>query len=240
MNPLKKFARIAAITAALAITASITAFAVEFPCTGYLTGNNVNMRSGPDTIYGSYGKISVGDTVQLIGQEGNWFKISTPLAACGYAYISADYISTSAAAATSKASSAITYGGASGNVSAGQRVVQIAEQFLGLPYVYGGSTPAGFDCSGFTSYVFKQLGYTLHRVSADQINNGVPVSKSELQPGDLLLFKKQGASRIHHVGIYVGDGMMIHSPQTGDVIKYASIVNGYYNDCYYAARRIVH
>lgn len=238
MNPLKKFARIAAITAALTITATITTFAVEFPCTGYSTGDSLNIRSGPDTIYGTYGQINTGDAVQLIGQEGNWYKISTPLAACGYAYISADYITTTAPAQV-RSVAPVIYGGTSGNVSAGQRVVQIAEQFLGLPYVYGGSTPAGFDCSGFTSYVFKQLGYTLNRVSADQINNGVPVSKSELQPGDLLLFKKQGAARIHHVGIYVGDGMMIHSPQTGDVIKYASIVNGYYNDCYYAARRIV-
>ena len=238
MNPLKKFARIAAITAALAITATITTFAVEFPCTGYSTGDSLNIRSGPDTIYGTYCQINTGDAVQLIGQEGNWYKISTPLAACGYAYISADYITTTAPAQV-RSVAPVIYGGTSGNVSAGQRVVQIAEQFLGLPYVYGGSTPAGFDCSGFTSYVFKQLGYTLNRVSADQINNGVPVSKSELQPGDLLLFKKQGAARIHHVGIYVGDGMMIHSPQTGDVIKYASIVNGYYNDCYYAARRIV-
>lgn len=237
MNHLKKFACVAAIAVALSATAAATAFATDFPCTGYSTGSCLNIRSGPGTDYGSYCQINVGDSVQLIGREGNWYKISTSLAACGYAYISADYISTEKPVA--KTSAQVTYGGASGAVSAGQRVVQIAEQFLGLPYVYGGSTPAGFDCSGFTSYVYKQLGYTLHRVSADQINNGVPVSKSELQPGDLLLFKKQGASRIHHVGIYVGDGMMIHSPQTGDVIKYASIVNGYYNDCYYAARRIV-
>ena len=77
-------------------------------------------------------------------------------------------------------------------------------------------------------------------VSAEQIHNCIPVSKSELVPGDLLLFKKKGASRIHHVGIYAGNGMMIHSPQTGDVIRYTSVVSGYYNDCYYAARRIVH
>ena len=128
----------------------------------------------------------------------------------------------------------VIYGGTSGNVSAGQRVVQIAEQFLGLPYVYGGSAPAGFDCSGFTSYVFKQLGYTLNRVSADQINNGVPVSKSELQPGDLLLFKKQGAARIHHVGIYVGDGMMIHC---GSPISYTDLSRSYWQEHFYGYAR---
>lgn len=237
MSLMKKIARTVAITAAFIICATASTFAIEFPCTGYSTGSGVNIRSGPATTYGSYCKINRGDTVQLIGQEGNWYQISTSLAACGYAYVSADYISTTIPTISMPS---VTYGNSAGNVSAGQRVVRIAEQFLGLPYVYGGSTPAGFDCSGFTSYVFKQLGYTLNRVSADQIQNGVPVSKSELQPGDLLLFKKSGASRIHHVGIYVGDGLMIHSPQTGDVIKYTSIVNGYYNNCYYAARRIVH
>jgi cell wall-associated NlpC family hydrolase len=222
----------------LSLSATTVAFAIQFPCTGYLTGDNVNIRSGPDTTYGSYGKFSYGTALELIGEENNWFRISTPLAACGYAFVSADYISTTKPEPRVSASG--TYGGVSGNISAGQRVVKIAEQFLGLPYVYGGSTPAGFDCSGFTSYVFKQFGYTLNRVSADQIHNGIPVSKSELVPGDLLLFKKKGASRIHHVGIYAGNGMMIRSPQTGDVIRYTSVVSGYYNDCYYAARRIVH
>ena len=122
MNPLKKFARIAAITAALAITATITTFAVEFPCTGYSTGDSLNIRSGPDTIYGTYGQINTGDAVQLIGQEGNWYKISTPLAACGYAYISAEYITTTAPAQV-RSVAPVIYGGTSGNVSAGQRVV---------------------------------------------------------------------------------------------------------------------
>ena len=238
MNLLKKIAGIAAITAMLLASLETATFAIEFPCTGYSTGSGVNIRSGPATSFGSYCKINRGDAVELIGQEGDWYKISTSLAACGYAYISADYISTTMPAAISVPD--VTYGNSAASTSAGQRVVRIAEQFLGLPYVYGGSTPSGFDCSGFTSYVFGQMGYSLNRVSADQIENGIPVSKSELQPGDLLLFKKKGASRIHHVGIYVGDGMMIHSPQTGDVVKYTSIVNGYYNNCYYAARRIIY
>lgn len=211
-------------------------YAVTYPCTGYSTGDSVNVRSGPATSYGSYGKINYGEPVTVTSLADGWYQISYPLAESGIAYISADYVSLTVPAP--RAEAPVNYGSAA-SLSAGERVVQIAEQYLGIPYVYGGSTPAGFDCSGFTSYVFKQLGYSLYRSSYQQINNGVPVSKSELQPGDLLLFKRQGASRIHHVGIYVGDGMMIHSPQTGDVIKYTSIVSGYYNNCYYAARRIV-
>lgn len=234
---IKKILRVTAAVLLLMIFTTVSAFAIDFPCDGYLVGQNVHLRCGPDTSYGSYGTFDYGTKYQLLALEGNWYKVSTPLAACGYGYVSANYISTTA---PSTNPGAVSYSGISANASAGQRVVQIAEQFLGLPYVYGGSTPAGFDCSGFTSYVYKQLGYKLNRVSADQIENGIPVSKSELMPGDLLLFKKKNASRIHHVGIYVGDGMMIHSPQTGDVIKYASIVSGYYNDCYYAARRIIY
>ncbi|MBQ4087833.1 MAG: C40 family peptidase [Clostridia bacterium] len=234
MNCFKKVARITAATLAIVIAAATTSFATTYPCAGYVSGTGVNLRSGPDTTHGVYEQMTYGTPVNILAKEGNWYKVSTPLAACGYAYLSADYVGIGEAPQITKQA-----GGATGSVSAGQRVVQIAEQFLGLPYVYGGSTPAGFDCSGFTSYVYKQMGYTLNRVSADQIYNGIPVSKSELLPGDIILFKKKNATRIHHVGIYVGNGMMIHSPQTGDVIKYASIVNGYYNDCYYAARRII-
>ena len=218
------------------LCSTASSFAATYPCTGYSTGDNVNVRSGPSTSYQSYGKINYGESATVLSLENGWYKIRYTPAETGVAYISADYVSLTVPA--ERANATVSYGSFASN-SAGERVVQIAEQFLGLPYIYGGSTPGGFDCSGFTSYVFKQLGYSLYRSSYQQINNGIPVSKSELKPGDLLLFKRQGASRIHHVGIYVGDGMMIHSPQTGDVIKYTSIVSGYYNNCYYAARRIV-
>ena len=211
-------------------------FAVSYPFTGYSTGDNVNVRSGPATSYDSYGKINYGELATVLALENGWYKVSYSPAESGVAYISADYISLTPPAKRSDAD--VSYG-TPAFVSAGERIVKIAEQYLGTPYLYGGATPAGFDCSGFTSYVFKQMGYNLYRSSYQQLNNGIPVSKSELKPGDLLLFKRQGASRIHHVGIYVGNGMMIHSPQTGDVVKYTSVVTGYYNNCYYAARRIV-
>ena len=234
MFSIRKTALTLALTLVLAFSMTTVTFAAEYPCDGYITGSGVNMRSGPDTTFGTYGQFDFGYSFKILEKESNWYKIETDLAACGYAYISADYV------AIGKAPAPVSYGGISGNLSAGQRVVKIAEQFLGLPYLYGGSTPAGFDCSGFTSYVYNEMGYKLNRVSADQLYNGIPVSKSELMPGDIVLFKRQGASRIHHVGIYVGDGMMIHSPQTGDVVKYSSIVSGYYNNCYYAARRIIY
>ena len=119
-----------------------------------------------------------------------------------------------------------------------QEILNEAAKYLGTPYVYGGSTPSGFDCSGFTSYVFKQCGITLQRVSRDQYaKNGTYVKKSDLMPGDLVFFGSGGT--VNHVGIYVGDGMMIHSPRTGDVVKYTSINSSYYTRNYIGAKRVI-
>jgi len=105
-------------------------------------------------------------------------------------------------------------------------------QFLGVPYVYGGAAPSGFDCSGFTMYVFAQVGVSLPHGSTEQFSYGVPVSRSQLQPGDLVFFHGLG-----HVGIYIGGNQMIHSPHTGDVVKISSLT-GWYTDTYEGARRI--
>ncbi len=119
-----------------------------------------------------------------------------------------------------------------------QNVIDTAESFLGLGYVWGGTTPAGFDCSGFVQYVYGQNGYSLTRTTYTQWDNdGTFVSKSELKPGDLVYFGSGGSPS--HVGLYVGDGMMIHSPRTGDVVKFSTIESGYYNDSYMGAKRIV-
>jgi peptidoglycan DL-endopeptidase CwlO len=98
-------------------------------------------------------------------------------------------------------------------------LISYSMKFLGVPYVWGGSTPSGFDCSGFTSYVFKNsVGISLPRVSRDQQRVGTAVSLNAVQPGDLIF----RGSPAHHVGIYIGNGQYIHAPQTGDVVKIAS------------------
>ncbi|MFV8829832.1 NlpC/P60 family protein [Alkalihalobacterium sp. APHAB7] len=105
-----------------------------------------------------------------------------------------------------------------GNSDKATAVINYSKQFLGTPYVWGGTTPSGFDCSGFTSYVFRSVGVNLPRTSRQQATVGVAVSPSQVQPGDLIF----RGSPIHHVGIYIGNGQYIHSPQTGDVVKISS------------------
>jgi cell wall-associated NlpC family hydrolase len=100
-------------------------------------------------------------------------------------------------------------------------VVGIAQRYLGVPYVYGGASPSGFDCSGLTMYCYAQVGVGLSHGATDQQHASTPVPLSALQPGDLVFFGS--ASYSYHVGIYVGGGSMIHAPHTGAVVSYGSI-----------------
>jgi len=112
-------------------------------------------------------------------------------------------------------------------------IIAYASKFLGTPYLWGGTTPEGFDCSGFTQYVYKHFGISIGRTTKDQIYDGVGVSRDQLQSGDLVFYGKSGIPS--HMGIYLGNGMYIHAPRTGDVIK----ISPYGRADYITARRII-
>lgn len=115
-------------------------------------------------------------------------------------------------------------------------IINYAHNFLGKPYVYGANGPNSFDCSGFTSYVFRHFGVTIPRTSQEQFGAGTLVAKSKLKAADLVFFNTY--SNIGHVGIYIGNGDFIHAASSGSV-KVSSLSEGYYNDRYAGARRLL-
>ncbi len=182
--------------------------------------SSVNFRSAASTSSTILGELKNGTSVTVLSTSNGWSKVSY---AGKTGYISADYlVSASNGTAITPSNNA-----ASVSISAKrQSVLNYAAQFLGVPYVYGGSTPSGFDCSGFTSYVFKNTVGSIPRVAQAQYDATTRVSKDNLLPGDLVFFGSSSSS-ISHVGIYVGNNQFIHSPNTGDVVKYDSLTGTY-------------
>lgn len=190
---------------------------------GFVKGDVVNIRSAASINSEVITTVPQGSTLVVYGDEEGWYKVS---ANGVVGYISKDYFTTEAIV-TSVAS------------TLGQAVVDEAMKHVGKAYVYGATGPNAFDCSGFTSYVYRQLGYNLNRVAADQANNGVYVEKSNLQPGDLVLFNNRGTSYIGHVGIYIGNNKMVHASTSSTGVIVTDLDSGYYTERYAGARRIV-
>ena len=124
----------------------------------------------------------------------------------------------------------------------GEQVVAYAKQYLGYKYTYGGASPStGFDCSGFTSYVYKHFGYNISRSSVAQASEGRKVAKKDLQPGDILIYKNRSLTRVGHVGIYIGNNKMIHASEPGVGVTITNIdsASHKYPQRYVMARRIL-
>lgn len=208
------------------LTASFASYASCAEADAYTTADILNVRTMPNTDSAVIGQCVYGSSVEIIGRENEWYKIKY---GNGCAYVHGDYVQTNAAPAAVQAQAPLM----------GQQVVNIAKQYIGTPYVYGGMSPAGFDCSGFVKYVYSQLGVNLNRVAEDQAKNGYAVTRDSLAPGDIICFSSgSGSSYISHVGIYVGDGKFIHSPRTGYTVTIENLNSGSYSRRYYCARRI--
>lgn len=239
---------------------------------GTITGNDVNLRTGPSTATARLTYLYRGDNVRVTGESGNWYAVTygdlsgyvyktyvslqtapssgsttllrsgsrgsavkqlqEQLILLGYLDDRADGIFgrlTDAAVRQYQRRNGLTVDGIAGKITLGQvsaeaqrvqTVVNAAKAHLGLPYLYGGTSPStGFDCSGLTQYAFRQAGITIPRVSYEQAAAGRAVPYSQLRVGDLVAFN----SPVSHVGIYVGNGQFIHSPRTGDVVKISKL-----------------
>jgi cell wall-associated NlpC family hydrolase len=118
----------------------------------------------------------------------------------------------------------------------GNQIVATARQMIGVPYVYGGANPGGFDCSGLVYYAYRQAGLKVPRTSEAQFRAAQPVALGAARPGDLLFFESGG--RISHVGIYIGAERFIHAPETGQTVKITAVGEPYYRQRFVAAGRI--
>ena len=119
----------------------------------------------------------------------------------------------------------------------GGQAVALAYQFLGIPYLWGGATPAGFDCSGLTMYVYAQLGIKLGHYTGFQYYEGRRVPRDQLEAGDLVFFHANSAGVPQHEGMYIGDGSFIHAPHTGDIVRISSLFDTRYALSYVGAVR---
>ena len=234
---------------------------------GKVTGDRVNMRSGASTSSRIVDVAAKGDKAYIIGLNNGWYKViydgsicyirSDYLELTEYPYENqkspnspkffrlgkSTGVAPSAAALNGSASGGLNSdnlgsSGSTGTTANGQAIVNKAKQYLGVPYVYGGASPSGFDCSGLVYYVLKSLGYSPYRTPADQYRQGTYVSKENLQPGDIVFFANTYASGISHVGIYAGNGQFIHAPNSRSVVSYADLTSGYWANHYYGGRRM--
>lgn len=203
---------------------------------GKITGNNVNLRSLPSTNSQILTRFPLGSIVTIVGYEDGWYSVVTGTSQEGWVH--QDFVSVvldNADNATAVSRSA--------NRSAGLvKLEDFAKSLLGKPYKYASNGPNSFDCSGFTSYVFKNFGISLPRSSKDQANVGEKISKSDLRLGDLVFFDTVGKydGVISHVGIYLSDGKFIHASSGSNAKKVviSEINEGYYKEKYVTARRI--
>ena len=197
---------------------------MDLTAQGWVDGSDVRMRAAAGTDSEIVRVTTYGESVEILGVDGEWYKVS---AGGKTGYIRGDYVSfTEPDPSQAPAAGSI-----------GEQIVAFAEQFLGTPYVWAGSSPSGFDCSGFVSYVFKNFGYTVNRTAASMYTNGVAVDKSELQIGDAVFFASSSES-IGHVGIYIGDGEFIHSSSGCGYVTISGLDESYYSRMYVGARRI--
>ena len=218
--------------------------------TKYINVNSAYVRSEASTS-GSIVTTLIKDTdVKVTGESGDWYKVEYG-SYSGYIY--KDLLSDNKSGTTNRSGETLTRNieenndteSGNNNVettsSKGEEIVAYANQYLGCSYVYGGSGPSTFDCSGFTMYVYKHFGYSLSHSATAQSYEGTAISKENLQVGDLVFFSDyQTLEGIGHCGIYIGNGEFIHaSSGSGYCVKISNLLSGSYNTRYVTARRLI-
>lgn len=218
---------------------TLRASAGDLRCVARVTSDGLNLRPAAGTSGGVLASASRGEYVDVSGFENGWFRVQY---SGKTGYMSGDYLTLAAArpAASAPSPAPAPSVPASGN---GADIAALARSFVGkAPYVYGGAGPGGFDCSGFTMYIYGRFGIRLPHGATDQMRCGAAVDRSQLQPGDLIFFHDDNysTSPASHCGIYVGNDQFVHASTygSGGVLLTALNGNPYYSAHYIAARRM--
>ena len=225
---------------------------------GSINPSVCNMRSGPGTDYDIVSQAYSSDKVFIFGFNCGWYKVKydgdigyirsdlvtlteVPYENCGGSntYGGSSDSSSSSDSSDDYDSSDDDYSGSSSS-SLGEQISATAQKYIGCAYVFGGTSPSGFDCSGFVQYVCAQYGISIYRTADMQLNNGYSVSYSDLQPGDLVFFANtyESYSAASHVGIYIGGGQFVHAANSSSGVKISSLSEDYYSSRYVGARRV--
>lgn len=199
-----------------------------------------NLRSGPSTASSLVAQLKAGETVQIIGFNTNWYRVTY---GSKTGYIRSDLVTllekpaqNYGTAATLTSNGSTGTGASSSSTSAGQKIADYALQYVGYRYVYGGADPSGFDCSGFVKYVFTHFGYKINRTATAQLADGYAVSRDSLQPGDVIYFGY--GSTAQHVGIYIGNNQFVHAQNSSTGVVISSLSESWYANRYLTAHRI--
>lgn len=193
------------------------------------SGDALNLRAQASTTSSVLARIPSYTTLTLDGIDNGWYLVSYNNQT---GYVSSDYITIVPSPSTVSTTSTSA-------ATEQEALLDFAYQYLGCRYVYGASGPSTFDCSGFTSFVYKNMGYSINRTSNAQLSNGIAVSKSELQAGDLVFFRYNTSQAVSHVGIYIGDGQFIHASTTSSQVRIDQLNTGHYANVYVYGRRII-
>ena len=215
--------------------------------TMYANSATVNIRKEASKDSSIVEQIKLNTAVTVLSEENGWSKVSVNNKE---GYVASNLLSSSKTQETATSRGGVTREKTTENKAEttattttassgkGATVVETAKNYIGYRYVYGAAGPNSFDCSGFTSYVFKLHGVSLSRTAKAQYSNGVAVARGDLQPGDLVMFGPS-VSGINHVGIYIGGGQIVHEANPSRGVTIDTINSGYYNNNYVGARRVI-
>jgi len=204
--------------------------------TVYVNASVLNIRSGYSISYNIIGAARAGEALTALESKLGWIRVRKANGLLGW--VSSEYISNNPVKMT--VSSVMSCVDSEENTGKGQKIAEYAKTFQGIQYLWAGYSPAGFDCSGYVGYVFNTFANVkLNRTANDMSCQGSNVSRENMRPGDLIYYDTNGGrSYINHVGIYIGEGKMVHASSSKGMVTTTSIETSYWKDALMKIKRI--